>query len=121
QLSSKQATKIKKLGKPVVPGFVPTGFKLSDFSYEPGNGNELGSYSLKYRNKKGAFFLVQMASDGIGDIFFDTSGGDTLEPTKTEEVKLAPFGTGLLEFLDKGAEHQFHLQWVDLGDKARPR
>ncbi len=114
-LTDKQVAKLRQLGKPVVPSYLPPHFKLSTVSVETGD------YTLEYKGPNGATLQVQMASEGIGDIDLDTRL-DNETPVLGHLTVVSPvFGKQTMDTLRTKREKQFDVNWVDLGAKAKPK
>ena len=112
-LTKTQLAKLAKVGRVVVPSYVPARFRLSKFSAEK------GEYDLEYAGPKGAAFMVEMASEGIGDVILDDPSNDAKDTTV--KVRSKTFGTRDMEVLVSSRNRQFGVDWVDLGKNAKPK
>jgi hypothetical protein len=122
QLTAKQRKQLLGLGpNVVVAGYLPSGYHIAKVRFDPGDANAAGAYEIDYAGPSGASFVVQMASDGIGDLILQAQNGDEATPTATKTIRTTLFPEGNLEFLDKGKDHRFVMQWVDFGEKSKPR
>ncbi|HEY3782336.1 MAG TPA: hypothetical protein VGL56_14735 [Fimbriimonadaceae bacterium] len=115
QLTKAQMAKMKKLGRVVVPTYIPAGFKLKKVTFDP------GEYDLEYTGPRGADLLVQMASDGIGDISLGNNADPKTLKETTRKVTNPVLGTQEMQVDIAKDDREFAVNWIDLGDKAKPR
>lgn len=106
----------------VVPTYVPAGFRLRSGGVAAAKQMELRDFTLRYE-KPGtkAYFVIQMASDGLGDPLFDLPNGEVLEPTGTLAGKSALFGAYNLDFVKRKGVLLWHTTWYELPGKTYPR
>ena len=103
------------MGKTVLlPTYIPSGYKVAELAVEP------GSYSIDYKNSHGGDLLVQMASEGIGDIILDT-GTSEEGKSSSRTIKSAILPSAGMDVLTSKGRVQFAVQWVDLGASAKPQ
>ena len=101
----------------VVPSKIPKGFKLKTFTLEKG-ATPIETYlSLTYTKGKGDFIL-QMASDGIGDVILDAED-DPNAPIKGFWADTKLFGRVRVDTLRTPKTNQFGLNWQEL--KGTPK
>jgi hypothetical protein len=98
----------------LVPTYIPSGYRVSQVTAEP------GSYSIDYKNSSNGDLIVQMASDGIGDVILDTGTSDEGK-TSSRTVKSPVLPTADMQILTSKGRVQFAIGWLDLGDAAKPR
>jgi len=122
KLSTGQIAKLHKLKQPCyLPAYIPAGFVVTNFAADA-KDEEGPSFDITYSKAHTKQSLtVQMASGGIGDIFFDEENGAVEKPTISQEVAIPGLGKCDFEAYDKGKNHQFHTQWIDLGEKHKMR
>lgn len=114
-LTSAQIVKIRKLGKVVVPTYIPPHFKVTGVSAEPGD------YDITYSGPNGATLDIEMATDGIGDVVLDAKDEKAKVVLSTKTVTNPVFGKHSMDVLTTKKEHQFGVDWVDLGAHAKPK
>lgn len=105
----------------VVPNYIPDGMRLTKFEFEPATRSEPASYSLNYTGKGKAELIVQMTSDGIGDLILQSDSDDPYESSSWRTVRNPVLGKVKVEFLDLPKEHHFGVNWIDLGEHKSPR
>ncbi len=115
-LSSAQRKKLTNLHmRIIVPGYLPAGYRVSSVEVTKGDG-----YTIDYKGPKGGEFIIETASEGIGDILF-TVNGDTFEPNGHMKTRSKFTGPIDMDLYDTKRVHQFHTNWYDLGEKRVPR
>ena len=118
-LSKAQVKKLRAVKKHrfIVPSRVPAGFKLTEFKLE--NREGIQDFSVTYTKGK-ADVLIQMTSEGIGDVILDADdAGDA--PYTGFDFKNPVFGRHHIDTLRTKTANQSGMNWVDLGEKALPR
>jgi hypothetical protein len=113
QLTPSQLAKIKKLGRVVIPSYIPPGFKLKSVTTDVGE-------TLEYKGPHGADLLIQMASDGIGDIPLGVNAEKTLKET-TRKVHNPVFGNRDMDVATAKGDREFAVNWVDLRAESQAR
>lgn len=102
----------------LLPTYVPAGYQLKSFAIEEPNDPVTLMWHVRYVNPKTkGEFVLQMCSDGIGDIFFNTPDGDTMQPTGELPFASSAIGKGVIEVYSKGKLREWHMQWVELKQK----
>lgn len=116
-LSSAQRKKLTNLHmRIIVPGYLPAGYRVASVEVTKGDG-----YTIDYKGPNGGEFIIETASEGIGDILF-TVKGDTFEANGHLRTRSAFTGAIDMDLYDtKRGVHQFHTNWYDLGVKRKPR
>jgi hypothetical protein len=106
----------------VVPTYVPAGLKVKNFQLMNPRNPLLLSWVLTYEHpKSNASLILQMCSEGIGDVFFTLGNGVTVEATGHKEVRSKVLGNVSVEEYVKGRHRLWHVNWVEIGPKAVPR
>lgn len=100
-----------------LPTWLPAGFK-GDVGVNVEKDPIMTSYGIEYSNGKGSSFVIQTASEGIGDIFLETKDGEQLEEVYVK-VKTPYWGTQELA-IDKKTRRQWVLNWQENKGKSLP-
>jgi hypothetical protein len=118
-VGSANIAKLRKLKmRFALPTYVPAGYKFKAMKIEEPNDPVMLTLTIEYRNAKTkSDLIVQMCSDGIGDVFFTLPGGDTVEPTGEMKWKSSILGSGIIETYVKGKYREWHLNWIELKQK----
>jgi hypothetical protein len=118
-INARKLAKLRALKMHIlVPTYVPRGFHLKDFVIEHPKEPALMSWSASYEgSNRNHTFVIQMCSEGIGDIFFSLPNGDTAEANGGLAYASKIFGKGMVESYVKGKEKQWHMNWVELKSK----
>ncbi len=119
-------TELSKLRKSkyrvVVPTYVPAGFTKVNANFEYDKEPALSLWIVRYQNPKTkASFTLQMASDGLGDPFFDLPNGDTVDPTGSIFAKSPIMGRVEVMYYKKGKVKMAMSTWYDASKKTYPR
>jgi hypothetical protein len=119
QMGAANLSKLRRLKmKFAVPTYVPAGYKFKSLEIEEPNDPVLLTVSIRYVNSKTkGELIVQMCSDGIGDVFFTLPNGDTVEPTGQLAWKSRALGNGIIETYTKGRFREWHLNWIEFKSK----
>lgn len=104
-----------------LPTYLPKGFRLTHFTIEDDAGPEMKTYTAVYENGKKGLLIVQSASDGLGDAFFDLADGEIADPTGTITARNKALGKIEVEVCRKGKYNLFHNQWLELKGKELPQ
>jgi hypothetical protein len=115
QLSKVQLTKLRKIGKVAIPTYIPPRFKLTSVK------TDAGEYELDYKGPHGADLLIQMASEGIGDIPLGVNADEKTLKETTRKVTNPTFGTRDMQVDIAKDDREFAVNWIDLGEKAKPK
>lgn len=106
----------------VVPTYVPAGFTKVEASLGVDKEPVLSGWSVRYLNPKTkAYFLLQMASDGLGDPMFDLPNGDTVEPNGSLFGKSPIFGKFEVMSYKKGKIKIAQSTWYEVSKKTLPK
>lgn len=106
----------------VVPTYVPAGFTKGSTELFLPVDPQLTVWSAKYRDfKTKRNFVIQMASDGLGDPMFDLPNGDTVEPNGSLYGKSPILGKFEVMFYKKGNVKMAHCTWYEVSKKGYPR
>ena len=101
----------------IVAGYLPAGFSATGLEVNKATKDEPGNYTITYTKSKSEF-IVEMASEGIGS-------GDPVDEEgfsyRYRKVHTALLGKTEVVIADKGSEHHWDIEWVDLGRKKVPR
>ncbi len=114
-LTSAQIAKLRTAGKVVLPTYVPPHFRFTSLNAER------GEYDISYTGPNGASLMVQMASEGIGDVILDAKDENAKVVLSTKSVTSPIFGRHSMDVLTTKKEHQFGVDWIDLGKNAKPK
>jgi hypothetical protein len=119
QMGAANLAKLRKLKmKFAIPTYVPAGFKFKSMQVEEPNDPVMLMLSIRYVNPKTkGEVVIQMCSDGIGDVFFTMPDGDTVEPNGELAWKSPALGKGVIETYTKGKYREWHLNWIEFKTK----
>ena len=117
-LTRKQIARLRTSGLHcIIAGYVPRGYKATKVEIHSARTDWTGYYGITYSRGKREF-LVEMASDGIGDAaLVDEPGGHDYY----RKVHNRILGDVDVEILDIHHERHFGFDWIDLGRKKVPR
>lgn len=119
KIGAANVAKLRKLKmKFALPTYLPSGYKFKSMRIEEPNDPVTLMVSLQYTNSKTkGDLIVQMCSDGIGDVFFTMPNGDTVEPNGHLNWKSPAIGAGVIETYVKGRYREWHLNWIEFKTK----
>lgn len=122
-MSTAQIAKVKKTKfRVLVPTFVPAGFRLQTCGIEEEKDPLSAMWSATYRNAKtGGKFVIQMASDGLGDPMFDLPNGDVVDPTGYTTVQNPILGKVAVGYYQKGKIRIANCTWYETKSKSYPK
>lgn len=105
----------------LLPTQVPKGYKFDGLVFEGGKLPVQYSYQIDYRSKAGARLVLQMASDGFGDVILEDPEGNNVDFDKDTAGKNPIFGKFMLVYgFDQKKRPYSAIDWLTVPGKPLP-